>query len=75
MLSLLLSVGYLLPIVARGFFLPAPGTHADGPAQVEEAPVACLIALSVTAALTVVLFFFAGAVETLLAGLSAGAKP
>ena len=75
MLSSLLSVGYLLPIVARGFFLPAPGTHADGPAQVEEAPVACLIALSVTAALTVVLFFFAGAVETLLAGLSAGAKP
>jgi multicomponent Na+:H+ antiporter subunit D len=75
MLSSLLSVGYLLPIVARGFFLPAPGANPDGPNQIEEAPVACLIALSVTAALTVVLFFSAGAVENLLAGLSAGAKP
>jgi multicomponent Na+:H+ antiporter subunit D len=75
MLSSLLSVGYLLPIVARGFFLPAPGTPSDGPTQIEEAPVACLIALSATAALTIVLFFFAGIVETLLAGVSAGAKP
>jgi multicomponent Na+:H+ antiporter subunit D len=75
MLSSLLSVGYLLPIVARGFFLPTPGASPDGPNQIEEAPVACLIALSVTAALTIVLFFSAGAVENLLAGLSAGAKP
>jgi multicomponent Na+:H+ antiporter subunit D len=75
MLSSLLSVGYLLPIVARGFFLPAPGVNSDGPNQIEEAPIACLIALSVTAVLTIVLFFFAGAVENLLAGLSAGAKP
>jgi multicomponent Na+:H+ antiporter subunit D len=74
MLSSLLSVGYLLPIVARGFFLPAPGKADDG-SHIEEAPVACLIALTATAALTLVLFFFAGAVETLLAGLSAGAKP
>ena len=29
MLSSLLSVGYLLPIVARGFFLPPPGATAD----------------------------------------------
>lgn len=67
MLSSLLSVGYLLPVVARGFFLP--GTQADGEIAVEEAPLACLIALSSTALLCVVLFFLAGQVEALLTGL------
>ena len=65
MLSSLLSVAYLLPIVARGFFLP-PG---EGNIAVEEAPAACLIALSCTALLCIVLFFLAGRIETLLAGL------
>ena len=69
MLSSLLSVGYLLPIVARGFFLPPPGAPVDGDIAVEEAPTACLIALSCTALLCIVLFFFAGRIETLLAGL------
>jgi len=69
MLSSLLSAGYLLPIVARGFFLPPPGTAPDDNAAVEEAPTACLIALCCTAALCVVLFFLAGQIETLLAGM------
>jgi multicomponent Na+:H+ antiporter subunit D len=69
MLSSLLSVAYLLPIVARGFFLPAPGVPTDAGIVVEEAPAACLIALSCTALLCVVLFFLAGRIEMLLAGI------
>ena len=38
MLSSLLSVGYLLPIVARGFFLPPPGARRTAKSPVEEAP-------------------------------------
>jgi multicomponent Na+:H+ antiporter subunit D len=69
MLSSLLSVAYLLPIVARGFFLPAPGKPKDAGIVVEEAPTACLIALSCTALLCVVLFFLAERIEMLLAGI------
>jgi len=69
MLSTLLSVAYLLPIVARGFFLPAPGVRTDAGIVVEEAPPACLIALSCTALLCVVLFFLAERIEMLLAGI------
>ena len=69
MLSSLLSVAYLLPIVARGFFLPAPGVPTDAGIVVEEAPTACLIALSCTALLCVVLFFLAERIEMLLAGI------
>lgn len=69
MLSSLLSVGYLLPIAARGFFLPAPGKSAEAGTRIEEAPAACLIALTTTAALSVALFFLAGAIERLLSGL------
>ena len=69
MLSTLLSVAYLLPIVARGFFLPAPGEPTDAGIVVEEAPAACLIALSCSALLCVVLFFLAERIEMLLAGI------
>jgi multicomponent Na+:H+ antiporter subunit D len=69
MLSSLLSVGYLLPIVARGFFLaPSGGASKDGN-TIEEAPAACLIALCATALLTIALFFVPGFIETLLAAL------
>jgi multicomponent Na+:H+ antiporter subunit D len=68
MLSSLLSAGYLLPIVARGFFLSPPGATADG-SPIEEAPTACLVALSCTAILCIVLFFIAGRIQTLLTGL------
>jgi multicomponent Na+:H+ antiporter subunit D len=69
MLSSLLSAVYLLPIVARGFFLPAPGEPKDTEIVVEEAPTTCLIALSCTAVLCVVLFFLAERIEMLLAGI------
>jgi multicomponent Na+:H+ antiporter subunit D len=69
MLSSLLSAGYLLPIVARAFFLQSPGATMDNKNVIEEAPTACLIALSCTAGLCIVLFFVAGRIQTLLTGL------
>ncbi len=70
MLSSILSVAYLLPVVARAFFLPAP--DRDDPQVshgIAEAPVSCLIALSCTALLCLVLFFQADRIETALQGL------
>jgi multicomponent Na+:H+ antiporter subunit D len=69
MLSSLLSVGYLLPIVACGFFLSRSESQGDEKIRIEEAPVACLIALTITAFLTFMLFFLAGRIERLLAGI------
>ena len=69
MLSSLLSVGYLLPIVARGFFSPPPGQGVGGRIAIEEAPTACLIALCCTALLSFILFFFPGQIATMLAGM------
>jgi multicomponent Na+:H+ antiporter subunit D len=81
MLSSLLSVAYLLPVVARAFFLPSPpeghgghgerGVHAGVGARfgLQEAPVACLIALCATALLTFLLFFQADRIEALLQGM------
>jgi multicomponent Na+:H+ antiporter subunit D len=69
MVSSLLNVAYLLPIVGRAFFLPPrPG---DPEAEGGEAPMACVIPLSITAALCVVLFFAAGEIEALLRPLVA----
>jgi multicomponent Na+:H+ antiporter subunit D len=79
MLSSLLNVAYLMPIVARAFFIkPPPDSHdhhGHAPATahkkasrgIEEAPMACLLALSFTALLCLVLFIFAGDVERLIA--------
>jgi multicomponent Na+:H+ antiporter subunit D len=69
LLSSLLSVGYLLPIVACGFFLPESEGRGGETTRIEEAPVACLIALTITAFLTVVLFYLAGRIERLLVGI------
>ncbi|HYW04969.1 MAG TPA: monovalent cation/H+ antiporter subunit D family protein [Gammaproteobacteria bacterium] len=57
MLSSLLNIGYLMTIVARAFFL-APGDGGDV-AGVREAPLLCLVPLSITALGCVVLFFYA----------------
>ncbi|MCI0431463.1 MAG: monovalent cation/H+ antiporter subunit D family protein, partial [Rhodospirillales bacterium] len=70
MLSSLLSLAYLLPVVARAFFLPA--SDRDDPQAshgVAEAPASCVIALTATALLCLVLFFQAGRIETALRGL------
>ena len=57
MISSLLNIAYLMPIVARGFFLP-PAEGPERPA-INEAPLFCLLALCITAIGGVVLFFLA----------------
>jgi len=52
--STLLNAGYFLPIVWRAFFRPAPAEATHG-----EAPAPMVVALVVTAALTVAMFFYA----------------
>ncbi len=70
MVSSLLSVAYLLPVVARAFFLsPTDGSEPQDTDGLAEAPISCLIALCLTALLCVVLFFEAGRVETILQSL------
>ncbi|MDT0618738.1 proton-conducting transporter membrane subunit [Salinisphaera sp. P385] len=62
-ISSLLNIVYLLDIPARAFF--RPGT--DLPAGRQEAPLACVVPLCVTAAGSVVLFFVGGHILQLLA--------
>ena len=57
MISSLLNVAYLMPVVARGFFLPADSKGATS--KFKEAPLLCLLPLCFTAAACVALFFFA----------------
>ncbi len=73
MISSLLNIAYLMPIVARAFFF-APReadagdeghatagaeTGASAPGVIKEAPMFCLVALCLTAAGSVLLFFYA----------------
>ncbi|MFV1958662.1 MAG: proton-conducting transporter membrane subunit [Planctomycetota bacterium] len=51
--STMLNAAYYLPIVWRAFFRPSP----EGERGLREAPLACVLALSATALLTVGLFF------------------
>ena len=55
-LSTLLNAGYFLPIVYRAFFVAPPADGHDHPHG--EAPLPMVIALTATAAGTVLLFFF-----------------
>lgn len=67
MLSSLLNVGYLLPLVVRGFLSPlkVEGDHGNGhghaieDGKIQEAPILCVIPLCLTAAGCIALFFFA----------------
>jgi len=71
MISSLLNVAYLLPIVSRGFFMLPPGTNPGENVEVAEAPVACGIAITVTAVLCFVLFLGVNQIETLIAPIVA----
>ena len=74
MISSLLNVAYLLPIVARGFFLPAPTTndgHAQTQSKLQEAPLFCLVPLCITAFGCLLLFFFADPIYKLLEPIAA----
>ena len=55
LISSLLNAAYFFPIVYRGFFVPAADGEADG---IKEAPFFCLIPLSVTALVSLALFFY-----------------
>ena len=54
MLSTLLNVAYLLPIPIRAFFGKAAGAPVTG---YREAPVPCLLAIGITTAVCLILFF------------------
>jgi multicomponent Na+:H+ antiporter subunit D len=73
MASSLLSIAYLMPVVVRGFFRPAPQEdHAnpgDGGSGIREAPLLCVLPPVVTALGGVVLFFYAEEVWQLLRGM------
>ena len=63
-LGSLLSIGYLLPIAAKGFFLaPSGEDHGSG---IQEAPLMLLVPLCVTAIGCVVLFGFASEIYNFL---------
>ncbi len=69
MLSSVLNVAYLLPISFRGFFsnpdTKGDGNHGHG-GGIQEAPLPCLIAISITSIGCVVLFFFPEPIYDLL---------
>jgi multicomponent Na+:H+ antiporter subunit D len=76
LISSMLNIAYLLPIPFRAFFgnrppdTGRPGDTAADEAQdgaIREAPLACLIAIGLTALGTVMLFFFPGPLLDLLA--------
>ena len=67
-LSALLNVAYLMPIVARGFFLPPkPDEHGEeAPTGIQEAPALCLVPLCLTALGCIAIFFLDRPIEQLL---------
>jgi multicomponent Na+:H+ antiporter subunit D len=74
MVSSLLNVAYLLSIVGRAFFLPPRkddhhAVHGDG---IHEAPLACVVPLSLTALGCIVLFFQIDNITALLAPAMTG---
>ncbi len=64
MVSSLLNIAYLFPVVIRGFFAPPPDDAP--PPTLKEAPILCLVPLCLTAAGSVMLFFYAGSIYRLL---------
>ena len=69
MISSLLNVAYLLSIVGRAFFLPPPGKSQDEAVKIHEAPLACVVPLSLTAIACIILFFYVGEVQSLVASI------
>ena len=71
-ISSLLNVAYLMPIVANAFFTPdtQPAFQSVGaaaaPSGIQEAPIACLIPLCITAICCIALFFFADQIYAFL---------
>jgi multicomponent Na+:H+ antiporter subunit D len=70
LLSTLLNFAYLLPPVIRAFLLPPPEETKPG---IEEAPLMCLVPLSLTALGALLLFFMADPLRALVGSVFAGA--
>lgn len=72
MLSSLLSIGYLMPIVGRAFFLPPKdyvdehGHHHSAQTEYKEGSPLCTVPLCLTALGCLALFFWGGAIRELL---------
>jgi len=72
MASSLLSIGYLMPVVARAFFRPSPkhAGHEENPGPgIREAPLLCVLPPVLTGIGCVVLFFYAEDIYRLLTGI------
>ncbi len=69
MISSLLNIAYLMPIPIRGFFLPQDDGN-NGPRKIKEAPLFCVIPLSITAVGGLLLFFFADKIYAVLEPLA-----
>ena len=66
MISSLMNIAYLLPIVARGFFLPG---DEKTPTAYAEAPLLCWAPPAITAAACIGLFVYGGAIRAFLQGM------
>ena len=62
MISTLLNIAYLVPISIRGFYFEPP----SGNTSIKEAPLMCVVPLSLTAIGTLLLFFFAEPIYAVL---------
>lgn len=70
MASSLLSIGYLMPVVGRGFFGQAEGSkHWRAKRGFDEAPLLCVLPPVVTALGCIALFFYADDIYRLLNGM------
>ncbi len=71
MASSLLSIVYLMPVVVRGFFRPAPADddHGNPGEGIHEAPLLCVLPPVATALGGIALFFWADEVWRLLTGM------
>jgi len=65
MLSSLLSMTYLLPVPLRAFF-SKPIAGEELPEGIKEAPWPCLLAIAITSASILLLFFFSGPILAML---------
>ncbi|MBT6490259.1 MAG: monovalent cation/H+ antiporter subunit D family protein, partial [Deltaproteobacteria bacterium] len=84
LISSLLSIGYLMPVVGRAYFRPAPahGGHGDHHGHDDhghddhggggEAPLMCVVPLCMTAVGCILLFIFPEPIQELLAPIFQG---
>jgi multicomponent Na+:H+ antiporter subunit D len=70
MISSLLNVAYLLPIVARGFFINSADDKKEN--SIKEAPLLCWVPAAIAAVACILLFFYAGLIQDFLLPIVGG---